>query len=225
MIRTVTTLFILWQGYSFGVGTYHTVKSHGSGEYIENGSRFIAQAKMIASRQEANIFFKEVCESMSGASHNVTAYVIGISGMESNSNDDGEPAGCAGAPILDMLRSEGLIDIAIVVSRFFGGRKLGIGGLVRAYTRAAKEAINSAGIIVLAPRQAISVKTGYDLMPKMENMLISKGCSVVEKTHGKVPTYKFLCDIGQIDEITSSVNKISKNEDSMELLSIVYVPD
>ena len=111
---------------------YKTVKSDGEALIIEKKSKFIATVKPVTSDEEAQAFLAQMRSEYSDATHNVYAYVIDENNIFRYS-DDGEPSGTAGMPVLDTIRKEGLVDVAVVVTRYFGGTLLGTGGLVHAY--------------------------------------------------------------------------------------------
>lgn len=115
-------------------------------EIVIEKSRFICTLKKVATEEEAQDFIKETKKKYWDATHNCSAYIVGESGAAQRSNDDGEPSGTAGLPMLEVLRKNNLHNVAAVVTRYFGGIKLGAGGLVRAYTNSVAAAIEEAGI-------------------------------------------------------------------------------
>ena len=115
-------------------------------EIVIEKSRFICTLKKAETEEEAQDFIKETKKKYWDATHNCSAYIIGESGAAQRSNDDGEPSGTAGLPMLEVLRKNNLHNVATVVTRYFGGIKLGTGGLVRAYTNSVATAIEDAGI-------------------------------------------------------------------------------
>ncbi len=115
-------------------------------EIVIEKSRFICTLKKVATEEEAQDFIKETKKKYWDATHNCSAYIVGESGWAQRSNDDGEPSGTAGLPMLEVLRKNNLHNVAAVVTRYFGGIKLGAGGLVRAYTNSVAAAIEEAGI-------------------------------------------------------------------------------
>ena len=125
---------------------YTTLGGEGSGTYEEKRSEFIGVAMHIDNEQDALDLIKRVRAKHYDARHNVFAYVCSGGNVQRYS-DDGEPQGTAGIPVLDVIRKSGLEDVCIVVTRYFGGTLLGAGGLVRAYTAAAKLAVDAAGIV------------------------------------------------------------------------------
>lgn len=125
---------------------YTTIESEAVAEFEEKKSIFIGHALPVKTEEEAAAFIKELKNKYRDATHNVFAYVLG-DGTVQRYSDDGEPQGTAGMPVLDVIRKNGCTDTAIVVTRYFGGTLLGAGGLVRAYSHAAKLALEKAHVI------------------------------------------------------------------------------
>lgn len=125
--------------------SYRTIGQAGLDEFVEKRSRFIGAARPVVTEQEALAFIAEKKKEHWDATHNVYAYVLRAGGVQRYS-DNGEPQGTAGVPVLQVLLKEGLTDCVVVVTRYFGGILLGGGGLVRAYSHAAKLAVDAAGI-------------------------------------------------------------------------------
>ncbi len=146
---------------------YKTVKHHGTGEIIEKRSRFIANVKPVTTEQEALEFLNELKQKYWDARHNVYAYIIRNNNIMRYS-DDGEPSGTAGVPVLDILKKEGLTDVIVVVTRYFGGILLGTGGLVHAYSKSAKEGILAAEIKNMILCQNLLLKCDYNLVGKLQ---------------------------------------------------------
>ena len=126
---------------------YRTVGKSGEAELVIEKSQFISYAAPAATEEEALEFIQAIKKKHRDATHNVPAYVIGENNDIQRFSDDGEPSGTAGVPMLEVLKKEDLRDTVLVVTRYFGGIKLGTGGLVRAYTKAAKLALEAAGIV------------------------------------------------------------------------------
>ncbi len=149
---------------------YRSIKKEALAEQIIEKSRFIAHVRPVETKEEALDFFEEIRSVHKAATHNVPAYVIGEKSHLQWASDDGEPQGTSGAPIVQMLVKEGLTNIAVIVTRYFGGIKLGTGGLVRAYTGAAKEAIQAAGICDVREMNTLCVKLDYSYLGKLQNL-------------------------------------------------------
>ena len=146
---------------------YKTVKVCANAEIIEKRSRFIAYVRPVDTEDGALEYLNHIKQKHRDARHNVYAYII----RENNTmrySDDGEPGGTAGMPVLDMIKKEGLCDIIIVVTRYFGGVLLGTGGLVHAYSAAAKAGINAAGIVNMVLCRKIVIECAYNLIGKVQ---------------------------------------------------------
>lgn len=151
--------------------SYFTVKGYGEREIVIQKSRFIAQVMRAATEEEAQDFIKSVKKKYWDASHNCSAYMIGEPNNIQKANDDGEPGGTAGVPILEVIRKKDLKDTVVVVTRYFGGTKLGAGGLIRAYGGAAAEGIDAAGVVERKLMSIMSIEMDYPWLGKVENEL------------------------------------------------------
>lgn len=151
--------------------TYRTVEQLGQAEIVIEKSTFIGYAKPVSNEEEALAFIQEIKKKHRDATHNVPAYVLGEHNEIQRCNDDGEPSGTAGVPVLEVLKKEDVRDVAVVVTRYFGGIKLGTGGLVRAYTRGAKIALEAAKIITKVLYQVIVVTVDYTMLGALQNQL------------------------------------------------------
>ncbi len=151
--------------------TYRTVKEFGQNEIVIEKSTFIGYAKPVTDEDEALAFIQEIKKKHRDATHNVPAYVLGEHNDIQRCNDDGEPSGTAGVPVLEVLKKEDVRDVAVVVTRYFGGIKLGAGGLVRAYTKGAKIALEAAGLITKVLYQVIVVSVDYTMLGALQNQL------------------------------------------------------
>lgn len=147
---------------------YLTVLKEGIGEYEEKKSRFIGAVKRVETEAEAKEFVAKIKGNHKEARHNVYAYIVGENMGIQRYSDDGEPQGTAGVPVLDVLKKKGLTNVAIVVTRYFGGVLLGAGGLVRAYTKSAAVAIDNGKIAQKVLGKVIKISTSYDLLGKLQ---------------------------------------------------------
>ena len=164
--------------------TYKTVEGLGEAVFVDRKSKFIAHTKPVGTEQEALDFLQEMRSRYSDANHNVYAYIIDENNIFRYS-DDGEPGGTSGMPVLDTLRKENIVDVITVVTRYFGGTLLGTGGLVRAYTAAASEALENAGKITRTLCCGFSVAVDYTLSGKVQYFLASKGYFVEGTDYGE----------------------------------------
>jgi len=150
---------------------YKTVAGYGEDVIVIERSRFIGYARRVTTEEEATAFIAMIKKKHWDATHNCSAFVIGENDQIQRSSDDGEPSGTAGKPILECIKKNGVKDTVVVVTRYFGGIKLGAGGLVRAYTAGTVMALKAAKIVVHTLHQTISVSVDYTWWGKVENEL------------------------------------------------------
>ena len=150
---------------------YRVLLSDGEGEIIEKKSRFIATVKIVHTEAEATAFIDEMKKKYWNATHNCSAFVIGEKAELTRCSDDGEPSGTAGRPMLEVLLGEGIRNVAVVVTRYFGGILLGTGGLVRAYTQAVKEGLDSCKKGVMCYGTRLAIKASYTDIGKIQYIL------------------------------------------------------
>ncbi|SES30344.1 YigZ family protein [Salipaludibacillus aurantiacus] len=155
------------------LSTYYTVKGTGEHEIAIQKSRFIAHVTRVTSEEEAQEFIDSIKKQHWNASHNCSCYMIGEQDLIQKANDDGEPSGTAGVPMLEVLKKRGLKDTAVVVTRYFGGIKLGAGGLIRAYSSATSEGISAVGVVKQQLMTIYTVTFDYTLLGKVENAVRS----------------------------------------------------
>ncbi|MBD3859250.1 YigZ family protein [Bacillus sp. 28A-2] len=150
---------------------YLTVKSRGEHEIVIEKSRFICHIQRAVSEEEAQAFIQSIKKQHWNATHNCSAYLIGEHDMIQKANDDGEPSGTAGVPMLEVLKKRKLKDTVVVVTRYFGGIKLGAGGLIRAYGKSVSEAINHVGLVERCLMRTMHTTIDYTWLGKVENEL------------------------------------------------------
>jgi uncharacterized YigZ family protein len=148
---------------------YKTVKGYGESEIVIQKSRFITYISRAESEQEALAFIDDIKSKHKSANHNCSAYMIGTHDNIQKANDDGEPSGTAGVPMLEVLKKQGLKDTVVVVTRYFGGIKLGGGGLIRAYGKATTEGIQAAQVVQRKLHHLMKVSVDYTWLGKLEN--------------------------------------------------------
>lgn len=149
---------------------YRTIRKEACETQIIEKSKFIAHVKPVETREEADEFIGEIKARYKDATHNVPAMVLGEKCQIQWASDDGEPQGTSGAPMVQMLVGEGLTNLVIVVTRYFGGIKLGTGGLVRAYTSSAKLAVEAAGICSVQQVCRLGVTLDYTYLSRFQQM-------------------------------------------------------
>jgi uncharacterized YigZ family protein len=148
---------------------YNTVKGYGEHEINIERSRFITYVTRAETEEEAQEFITSIKKKHHDANHNCSAYMIGENNLIQKANDDGEPSGTAGVPMLEVLKKRDLKDTVVVVTRYFGGIKLGAGGLIRAYGRATSEGLNATGIVERRLMRVMKTKIDYTWLGKVEN--------------------------------------------------------
>ena len=153
--------------------SYFTVKGYGENEIEIQKSRFIAYIDRVETEEEAQEFIQSIKKKHWNATHNCSAYLIGENDQIQKANDDGEPSGTAGVPILEVLKKKHLKDTVVVITRYFGGIKLGAGGLIRAYGKATSEGLAATGIVERKLMRIMHTKVDYTWLGKIENELRS----------------------------------------------------
>lgn len=162
---------------------YRIVYEGGEGEIIEKKSRFIATIAPVESEEEATAFIERIRKKYYDARHNCPAFVIGKNKELTRCSDDGEPSGTAGKPILEVLLGAGLTNVAVVVTRYFGGTLLGTGGLVRAYTQAVQEGLAACKTATMRYGVTIRIETDYTDLGKIQHLLSNKEIPVIDSEY------------------------------------------
>ncbi|MCD7726041.1 MAG: YigZ family protein [Clostridiales bacterium] len=157
---------------------YQVIEYGGRGEIEEKKSRFIAHVAAADTEEEALAFIEAKKKEYWDARHNCYAYLLGAQGQIMRFSDDGEPAGTAGKPILEVLLHSGIRNLVVVVTRYFGGTLLGAGGLVRAYTQAAQAGIEASRVSVMCYGYELTVRTDYNGIGKLQYLLGQKGIPI-----------------------------------------------
>lgn len=161
--------------------TYLTVKYNSSGTYKEKGSRFIAQAFHVSDQEEIKSIVERIKKEHHSARHNCYAYMLGAERLNWRINDDGEPSGTAGRPILGQINAFNLTDVLIVVTRYFGGILLGTSGLKNAYKRAAAEAINNNEITEMILKESIKLFFPYQSLNDVMKIIKEENLSITDQ--------------------------------------------
>lgn len=167
---------------------YKILKEGGSGEIVEKKSRFIVTLSPVKSEEEAAAFIDEIKKKYWDARHNCSAFVIGPNAELTRCSDDGEPSGTAGRPMLEVLLSEEIRNVAVVVTRYFGGTLLGTGGLVRAYTQAVKEGLKNSKTARMCYGMELVIHTDYNGVGKILYLLEKQGLKVQNAEYAQAVT-------------------------------------
>ncbi|CAM5797265.1 MULTISPECIES: YigZ family protein [Brevibacillus] len=202
---------------------YKTIAGYGEDEIVIERSRFIGYAQRVTSEEEAAAFIAMIKKKHWDATHNCSAFVIGENDQIQRSSDDGEPSGTAGKPILECIKKNGVKDTAVVVTRYFGGIKLGAGGLVRAYTAGTVIALKAAGIVVHTLHQKISVSVDYTWWGKVENELRIGQQRVVGTDYTDKVTVHVLIPDGEQDDFVAHLTDVTNGQAHIVLGEKEYV--
>lgn len=211
------------------VKEYRTIFDMGTDEIVEKKSRFIGYVAHVESEEEADAFVLGIKKKHYDARHNCYAYVIGESQQKLRFSDDGEPGGTAGKPILEVITGLGLVDVCIVVTRYFGGTLLGTGGLLRAYTQAAQKCVEATEIINKQLVIPVNIVTNYNDLGKIQYLLGTEKIPVTESDYGEevkltvaVPYDDYDRLEKQLIEITAAKVTLEKNEAVFAVVKHAY---
>lgn len=188
---------------------YKIVYSGGSAEIVEKKSRFIANVFPLGSEEEAAVILEGIKKKYWDARHNCYAYVTGGT---SKCSDDGEPSGTAGRPILEVITGEGVSGVLIVVTRYFGGTLLGTGGLVRAYSKAAKEGLGASSIVSKEPGKIITITTDYNGIGKLQYIASQMELAVMDTRYTEKAEMELVVSAGNIDTLVKKVTEATSGQ-------------
>lgn len=205
-------------------GNYRTVFKFGEDEIIIKKSRFIGYAAPIESEDGALNFIDKIKTKHRDATHNVYAYVLGNNSNIQRFSDDGEPSGTAGIPVLELIKKEDLRDVVLVVTRYFGGIKLGGGGLIRAYTKGAKIALESARIVDMVLHKKLKIRLDYTLYGKIENYLLINDYTIDDSTFDTSVNINICVDCEEVDEFIKEIRDLTNGSVLIEEEGLLYLP-
>lgn len=188
---------------------YSTVRGQAQAEQVVEKSRFIAYVSPAETREEADAFIASIRKKHKDATHNVPAVVLGDKFQIQWASDDGEPQGTSGAPIVQFLVNEGITNVVIVVTRYFGGIKLGTGGLVRAYTSSAKLGIEAAGICHVEEMCALTYEIDYTYLSKLQNISSEGLFNITDIVYTHVVQVTMCLRPENLDEVTTMVKNLT----------------
>ena len=164
--------------------TYRTIAQSGEFELVIKKSRFIAQLAHVTTEEDAQAFIARVKKTHYKATHNVPVYQLGDTDQVQRANDDGEPSGTAGVPMLQALQQMGLHDVVAVTTRYFGGTKLGAGGLIRAYANSVSEAVHHLGVVERQMRTVLTITIAYPQLGPLEHYLSTNDIAIAATDYG-----------------------------------------
>ncbi len=201
---------------------YFVLASPGEGEFTDRKSRFIGHAMPISGEAEAAVLIDQIKRKYWDARHNCYAFVTGENGEISRSSDDGEPSGTAGRPILDCITGAELRGVLIVVTRYFGGTLLGTGGLVRAYTQAAKEALAHADIRHMQAGSRIEINVDYNSAEKLRRSLETDGVRIEDTAYTDSVKLTVIVSAPLLEQMLDIVTQVSSGRAEVRVLEQGY---
>ncbi len=204
------------------IENYKCVYVGGEGEIVEKKSRFIATLEPVESEEEAIAFIEKMKKKYWDARHNCSAYVIGSKGELERCSDDGEPGGTAGKPMLEVLRGTQIRNVAVVVTRYFGGTLLGTGGLVRAYTKAVQEGIANSVIVEKQLASKLMITTDYNGIGKIQYILAQRDIKVLASDYKENVEITALVPVAQYGFVEAEIIEGTNGRAQMERQENVY---
>lgn len=202
---------------------YKTIEGEYFTEWEINKSIFLTYIKHVETEIEAQEFISSIKKKHFDARHNCSAYIIGERSEIQKSSDDGEPSGTAGAPMLEVLKKNELSDIVVVVTRYFGGIKLGAGGLIRAYGKSVTLGLDVSTIVKKSIFNCYKLDLNYDLLGSFENYLHQKEIRIQNKDYSDIVSFTLLLAQNDSENILKDITNLSAGRIKIEKLEPVYL--
>lgn len=191
-------------------------------ELVEKKSRFIATVRPVSTEEEAVAFIDEMKKKYYDARHNCSAFVIGSKGELTRSSDDGEPSGTAGRPMLEVLTGSGIRNVAVVVTRYFGGVLLGTGGLVRAYSGAVKMVLEQCETITRRFGVQLMIRTDYNGVGKIQYLLGSRNVVIQDSVYAADVEMTVLVPIEEYEKLCKELVEATNGRVGLEEVEKLY---
>lgn len=201
---------------------YYTIEQDGQFELEIKKSRFICHLKQVTTETDAQTFIQAVKKEHSKANHNCVAYLIGEQDEIQRAYDDGEPSGTAGVPMLEVLKKKQLKNVVVVVTRYFGGIKLGAGGLIRAYGKAVSQGLVEIGVVERRLHTQITVVVAYPASGKLENSLREANYTIKDVLYSEVVSFVCLVDQEHLNAFQEEVIEWLNGQASFKIGENVY---
>lgn len=202
---------------------YFTIYQNGEHQIEIKKSKFICHLFRIENEEQAKEYIAKIKKEHYKANHNCSAYMLGENFEIQRSSDDGEPSGTAGVPMLEVLKKNQLQNTLAIVTRYFGGIKLGAGGLIRAYSTSVSEALKEIGIVQGKLQQLLDITIDYHQLGKLQNYLENEQISIQEIDYLEQITVKVAIDINQCESFQNALIDLFNNQLSIQLLDQKYV--
>lgn len=188
----------------------------GEDEIVEKKSRFIGQVFPVTTEEEAISLIEQTKKKYWDARHNCYAYILGEYGEITRCTDDGEPAGTAGRPILEVLQGEGIHDVLLIVTRYFGGTLLGTGGLVRAYSQAAKAGLAASQVLEKVRGHQLTVHTDYNGIGKLQYITAQSEIAVMDTQYTEDVTMILAVSLEECDKLVKQITEATAGQAQIE---------
>ncbi len=202
---------------------YFTIYQNGEHQIEIKKSKFICHLFRIESEAQAKEYIAKIKKEHYKANHNCSAYMLGENFEIQRSTDDGEPSGTAGVPMLEVLKKNQLQNTLAIVTRYFGGIKLGAGGLIRAYSTSVSEALKEIGIVQGKLQQLLDITIDYHQLGKLQNYLENEQIAIQEIDYLEQITVKIAIDINQCESFQNALIDLFNNQLSIQLSNQSYV--
>lgn len=201
---------------------YKSVQGYGEDEFIIEKSRFIGYAMPVDTEDDARAFIAELKNLHPQATHVCSAWIIGRGGLQMRFSDDGEPSGTAGVPMLEVLKKEGLTDVVCAVVRYFGGVKLGAGGLVRAYTQGAVTGLKAAHITTWTRHKTLTLSADYTHQGTISHQLEKTDWILADTTYDDKVHYHLFVPQEEETEATNQINNWTGGKATIQWGDLCY---
>lgn len=202
---------------------YKTIENNAHTEWEINKSRFLTYLKHVNTEVEAQEFITSIKKKHFDARHNCSAYIIGERSEIQKSSDDGEPSGTAGVPMLEVLKKNELSDIVVVVTRYFGGIKLGAGGLIRAYGKSVTLGLDASQIVKKTIFNRYLLELNYDLIGSLENYLHQHEIRIEDKNYSDKVNFTLLLPPNNAENILKDITNLSAGRIKIQMLDTIYL--
>ncbi|GAW99802.1 YigZ family protein [Secundilactobacillus mixtipabuli] len=187
---------------------YLTIKTGGSHELEIKKSRFVCSLQRVTTKEEADAFIASIRQKNPKANHNCFAYLLGEHDEIQRESDDGEPSGTAGVPILEVLKRMAIHDVVAVVTRYFGGIKLGAGGLIRAYSNSTSRAIEQVGLVKKVLQRDLILTVSYANYEKLSYHLEQQQINVLDTNYGSDVTVTIAVDLEVVEQVQTAITNL-----------------
>lgn len=204
--------------------SYKTITDISTAEYIVKRSKFIGNIKPVSTEEEASDYISNIKTKYWDARHNVYAYALRNQSI-SRYTDDGEPSGTAGMPVLDILRNNDIVDVVIVVTRYFGGVLLGTGGLVRAYSHTAKLALDASNIVTMQECNTYNLECSYNQYNKINNLVFSLGGAIINSDFSQSVNLSFYVPSSEDTILKKEISELGSGKLNIKFQKMCFMPN